>query len=153
MKLNGAGSQHRMKQVRETCSVLVTVLTLTLTTMCLHAFAHDYGQWLDESPEVRAWYNSLRQPDHPDISCCGVGDSYWADDIETDSNGNLIAVITDDRADEPLKRPHIPAGTRMSVPKEKINWDEGNPSGHTVIFLGTHSSEYFVFCFVQNGSV
>jgi hypothetical protein len=90
--------------------------------MCLHAFAHDYGQWLDESPEVRAWYNSLRQPDHPDISCCGVGDSYWADDIETDKNGNLIAVITDDRADEPLKRPHVPVGTRIRVPKEKIKW-------------------------------
>src|SRR5690242_9328270 len=83
------------------------------------AHARDLGQWGDQSKTVREWYARQMQPDHPSVSCCGEADAYWADAYE--SNGDeYVAVITDDREDAPLRRPHIPVGTRIVVPKEKL---------------------------------
>lgn len=121
-------------------------LCLTIGT----ASARDNGQWEETEPYVREWYRTLMQPDRPTISCCGQADAYWADQVETAPDGSLIAVITDDRPDELLGRPHVPIGTRIPIPEGKIKWDQGNPSGHIVIFL---SSDGQVLCYVQNGGV
>ena len=55
------------------------------------------------------------------------------------------ATITDDREDWPLRRHHVPVGTVIQVPDHKLKWDQGNPTGHYVIFLSTGN---FVYCFV-----
>ncbi|MGZ3352211.1 MAG: hypothetical protein ACXU89_25095, partial [Xanthobacteraceae bacterium] len=44
----------------------------------------------------------------------------------------------------------IPKGTRISVPNQKLKWDEGNPTGHGIIFIGSNSQ---VFCYVTPGGV
>jgi len=90
------------------------------------------------------------QPDNPSMSCCGEADAYWADIVDTDSGGELVAVITDDRLDEPLRRRHIPVDTRFVVPSHKIKFDRGNPTGHTIIFINSADQ---VLCYVQNGGV
>lgn len=113
------------------------------------AFGRDLGQWENSDPRVRLWFESLRQPDNPNMSCCGESDAYWADKVEV-IDGKVIATITDTRPDEPLRRPHVPPGTRIVVPPHKLKWDRGNPTGHTVIFL---NSAREVLCFVQNGGV
>lgn len=107
--------------------------------------ARDLGQWEASTPEVREWYRGLMQPDNPSASCCGESDAYWADEIRV-RNGKVFAVITDDRPDAPLHRPHIPIGTEIEVPDHKLKHDRGNPTGHGVIFVG-HGG--LVFCFVQ----
>lgn len=86
------------------------------------------------------------QPDQPEYSCCGTADAYWADVTEV-KDGKVIAVITDDRPDGPVGRRHVPVGTRIVVPQNKIKWDRGNPTGHIVIFLN-YSRQ--VLCYVQD---
>lgn len=46
------------------------------------AIARDDGRWEDSDPGIRAWFESLRQPDNPAISCCGDADAYFADLFE-----------------------------------------------------------------------
>ncbi|XUM21083.1 hypothetical protein ACRAVF_27355 [Bradyrhizobium oligotrophicum S58] len=107
--------------------------------------ARDLGQWQATDPALRAWYESLMQPDVPTASCCGEADAYFADEIHV-RDGKTYAVITDDRPDEPRGRPHVPVGTEIEVPQNKLKWDRGNPTGHGVIFL---SRNRYVFCYVQ----
>jgi hypothetical protein len=111
--------------------------------------AHDEGQWSNVDPAISAWYRSLMQPDVPTVSCCGEADSYWADEVHV-RDGKTFAVITDDRPDGPLERPHIDVGTEIEIPVNKLKWDRGNPVGHNVIFV---TKTGYVFCFVQVGGV
>ena len=120
-----------------------------LFLMMRPAGARDLGQWEGSDPQISAWYQNLKQPDNPNMSCCGEADAYWADIAETDADGDLVAVITDERPDEPLGRPHIAPGTKFKIPKNKIKWDKGNPTGHIVLFVGAGG----VYCYVQSGGV
>jgi len=119
------------------------------------AHGSDYGQW-DRSDPITQWYSTLMQPDHPTTSCCGEADAYWADIYEMQGD-KVVAIITDPRPDEPLKRNHIPMGTKILVPKNKLKWDQGNPTGHGVIFLKEISTGpgimpgWFVYCYVFPG--
>ena len=69
--------------------------------------------------------------------------------IEVDGD-HYIAIITDERDDAPLGRPHIAPGTRIAVPNRKMKWDAGNPTGHGVIFVGLRGQ---VLCYVAPGGV
>lgn len=106
--------------------------------------AHDH-----DHPELDHWYKSLMQPDNPHVSCCGKADAYWCDDIHV-KDGKTFCAITDDRADAPLGRPHVPVGTVVEIPDRKLKWDRGNPTGHAVVFLSVGGA---VYCFVQGGGV
>jgi len=113
------------------------------------AAARDLGQWEDHSPIVRSWFQRLMQPDSPYLSCCGEADAYWADSYEVDGD-RYVAIITDERPDNTLGRLHREPGERIVVPNSKIKWDEGNPTGHGIIFIGTGGQ---VFCYVPPGGV
>jgi hypothetical protein len=132
---------------------LIVALWGALAYVCT-SYGRDLGQWENVDQTTRNWYAHLRRPDNPDLSCCGEADAYWADQVETGPNGETIAVITDPRDDAPLGREHVAVGTRIVVPPEKIKWDEGNPTGHIVIFLRVWEyGDYLVYCYVQNGGV
>jgi hypothetical protein len=107
-----------------------------------NALARDNGQWEGAPPHVRRWFQGLRQPDHPNISCCGEADAYEADIFEV-QGGHYVAVITDGKGE-------IPNGTKIPVPDHKMKWDEGNPTGHGIIFLGIQGQ---VFCYVVPSGV
>jgi hypothetical protein len=127
-------------------------IVLVLLLFCLvvsGAKARDLGQWQASDPAVRQWYRSLMQPDNPSVPCCGEADGYWADEIHV-RDGKTFATVTDDRADEPLHRPHVPVGTEIEIPDAKLKWDRGNPSGHGVVFL---SSNRHVYCYVQGSGI
>lgn len=138
------------------------ILATAFVLLCvLPASSRDLGQWEDSRPETRAWFQSLMQPDTlasmQPISCCGEGDAYWADEYHMEGD-NLIAVITDDRDDGPLKRFHAPIGTRYVVPQRKVvdaTIQRGNPTGHTIIFLGYPTNEdpktRSVLCWIGGG--
>ena len=112
--------------------------------------ARDDGQWEANDPAIRQWYQSLKQPDNPTISCCGQSDAYYADKVVT-RNGKNYAVITDRRDDAPLQRPHVAIGTEILIPDHKYKWSDGNPTGHRVIFLSNPDDEGHrdVYCFVD----
>lgn len=105
------------------------------------------------APDISFYYESLRMPDMPMISCCGWGDAYKADQTEIDPiTGDLVAVITDTGPDiipladgRIINRLHIPAGTKFVVPKSKIRKKPiPNPTGHTIIFIGAQMN---VLCY------
>ena len=112
------------------------------------ASARDLGQWENQDPKIRKWFNSLVIPDMPAFSCCGKSDAYWSDLYEV-KDDQYVAVITDTRDDAPLGRAHIPNGTRIPVPNHRIKWDQGNPTGHGWIFIGGDE----VFCYLPPGGV
>lgn len=113
------------------------------------AHARDSGQWDKEDPAISQWYRSLMQPDNPGASCCGDADAYWADEVEFRGD-KVIATITDPRPDEPLRRRHIPIGKKYEVPRNKITYRDGNPTGHVIIFINWNDD---VLCYVMNGGV
>lgn len=111
--------------------------------------AHDAGQWQGSDPAVVEWYQSLKQPDNPNSSCCGAADAYYCDEIHV-KNGQASCMITDEREDGPLNRPHVDIGTEIEIPNSKLKWDRGNPTGHSIVFL---SRNRYVYCFVQGGGI
>ncbi len=127
---------------------LAWVLGATVVVLAvIRSDARDLGQWQDD--DLSHWYASLMQPDNPSISCCGEADAYWADGIEVVGD-KVFAIITDDRPDEPLRRLHIPVGTKIEIPPHKLKFDRGNPTGHAIVFM---SATRQVYCFVQNTGI
>jgi hypothetical protein len=124
--------------------VLIGLISLTLIG---NASARDNGQWENSDPKIKEWYQSLRRPDAPQSICCAEADAYWADEIHV-RDGKTYVTITDDRPDEPLGRPHIAVGTEIEVPNEKLKWDQGNPTGHNVLFVNVYG---YTFCYVMGG--
>lgn len=104
---------------------------LAATVMLAPAIVRDVGQWRGH---VREWFRSLSQPDNTAISCCGEADAYWVDSFEV-AGDQYVAIVTNEREDAPLHRPHRNAGERIVVPNHKIKWDAGNPTGHGVLFI------------------
>jgi hypothetical protein len=124
--------------------IFVSFLLLAMALTVHSARAHDHN-----NPVNDAWMKALMQPDNPNMSCCGESDHYWCDAYYA-RDGKAYCRITDDRVI--AGRPHIPVGTEIEIPPNKLKWDRGNPTGHNVIFVrgGNWSPHLFtVFCFVQ----
>jgi hypothetical protein len=131
------------------------LIAITLLFLNTAAYAHEHKPHWEAMPQyLKDWYSSLTRPDMPpNWSCCGLADAYWADEIEV-KDGVVIVTITDDRDDKPLGRPHIPVGTKVIIPKEKMvdlfkgpNAGKGNPTGHSIVFIGGGNINN-VYCFV-----
>lgn len=113
--------------------------------------ARDLGQWEASDQEIVTWYRNLMMPDAPAVSCCGEADAYWADSFEVDKKtGQYVAIITDDRPDAPRHRPHRDVGQRVVIPNHKIKFNEGNPTGHGVLFIGANGG---IYCYIPPGGV
>jgi len=65
-----------------------------------YAYPRDSGQWLQNDPEISAWFRSLMEPNPGSYprSCCGESDAYYADKTVI-KDEHTFAVITDDRDD------------------------------------------------------
>ena len=106
-----------MRRFRSVLRVALASL-MVLVAAAPMALARDNGQWENSPPNVRRWFQGLRQPDNPRASCCGEADAYEADIFEVD--GGHYVVITDGKGE-------IPNWTKIPVPNNKIKWDEGIP--------------------------
>jgi hypothetical protein len=125
--------------------VRVFAIVALLIMLAFGAWARDGGDWTaTPDDDVRRWFQTLMQPDHPNISCCGDSDAYEADSFEVEGD-HYVAIITGHRAVA-----NIPLGTRIPVPNHKMKWDQGNPTGHGIIFVGTQGQ---VFCYVTPGGI
>lgn len=119
------------------------IVVIVFLSMISPALPRDNGQWEGADAAISKWYRDLRQPDAPHVPCCGEADAYWADSFEVEGD-HYVAIITDERDDAPLMRPHIAPGTRIPVPNSKIKWDKGNPTGHGILFVGPGG----VYCYL-----
>jgi hypothetical protein len=106
------------------------------------AVARDNGQWENTPASVRQWFQQLMQPDNPRVSCCGEADAFEADTFEADGD-HYVAIITDGKG-------MIPNGSKFTVPNDKMKWDDGNPTGHGILFVGAHGQ---IFCYIAPGGV
>lgn len=129
-----------------------TAIIIAAAMLCLPASARQNDEWEATAPEVRQWYRGLMQPDNPNISCCGEADAYHADSFEIDGD-KYVAIITDTR--DVKDRPTIKPGTKIVVPNNKLKYDQGNPTGHGVIFVkwDDETESFTVYCFVVPGGV
>lgn len=121
-------------------------------TLIVTAHASDNGQWGGSPAATRQWFQSLMQPDNPYVSCCGEADAYEADSFEVEGD-HYVAIITDGKGD-------IPNGTRVPVPNAKMKWDQGNPTGHGILFVGpvwvdpdSGGAGRSIYCYVAPGGV
>ena len=138
---------------------LLIIFVLAVMLWPTTSWPRDLGQWENNDPAITAWFRALQQPDNG-YSCCGDADGYYADESHVEGD-KVIAVVTDDRPDEPLGRVHVPIGTRFVVPPHKVVRKDGNPSGHVIIFLGAINwingaakpETRPVLCYVLNGGV
>jgi hypothetical protein len=118
------------------------IVIFALALLSLPAMARDNGQWGNQPAALRQWFQNLMQPDNKYLSCCGEADAYEADSFEVKGD-QYVAIITDGKG-------VIPNGTRVPVPNEKMKWDEGNPTGHGILFIGNGGQ---VYCYVTPGGV
>ena len=129
-----------MRHVRRVLFVPALSFLMTMNSIC--AMGRDNGQWGDQPPHVREWFRQLMQPDEPTKSCCGEADAYEADVFEAEGD-HYVAIITNGKGD-------IANGTRVPVPNYKMKWNQGNPTGHGIIFIGPASQ---IYCYVTPGGV
>ena len=54
-------------------------IALLMFALSAPAAARDNGQWGNSPTQIRQWFQSLMQPDHPRLSCCGANKSISAD--------------------------------------------------------------------------
>jgi hypothetical protein len=118
------------------------IAAVAVLAMLLPAAARDNGQWGDQPANVRSWFQELKQPDNPTMSCCGEADAFEADNFEI-AGDHYVAIITDGRGE-------IPNGTRIPVPNSKMKWDRGNPTGHGIIFISAAGA---IYCYVAPSGV
>jgi hypothetical protein len=133
-----------MKVARDACAALLILIlaAIVVATGVVAASARDDGQWANVPENVRQWFRSLKQPDHPRQSCCGEADAFEADNFEAEGD-HYVAIITNGKG-------VIPSGTRIPVPNQKMKSDAGNPTGHGIIFLGPQRQ---VYCYVTPGGL
>lgn len=123
---------------------------VALLLMIAPAMAHENKpHWEHLDAATREWMRTLMRPDVPTMSCCGEADHYWCDKYFA-KDGKAYCEITDTRDDKQFGRPHVPPGTIIEIPPEKLKYDRGNPTGHNIVFL---SSAGFVWCFVQSTGI
>jgi hypothetical protein len=120
--------------------VLVVVLAVGSVALATWAFAHDHAR-----PEFDWWYETLMMPDNPSVRCCGKDDEYRCDAFVR--NGETWCRVTDDRVVP--NRPVVAVGTEILIPPHKYKFDQGNPTGHTLVFGRPSGGDFYVYCFVQ----
>lgn len=98
----------------------------------------------EECTKIHTWYERVVQPGQEyNISCCGVGDAYWAEIIEV--RGSFVRIkIVDGR----VIQNRIPRnGQEFDVPYGRMDdKHQGNPTGHNIVFIGQSG---MVYCFFQ----
>lgn len=132
---------------------LALLLYIILTTQ---AFAGDPAFWNhyqgkspEELAEIHKWFPTVMQPGWEDKanqghSCCGEADSFEVEIIGEDAvSGDIHVVIHDGKT-------IMPDGTKLYVPREKLQWRYGNPTGSAILFI---SYSGIIFCLVPTAGL
>lgn len=120
--------------------IYAVVLAVASVALATWAFAHDHSR-----PENKEWYDTLMMPDNPGVRCCGEDDEYRCEAFVR--NGETWCRVVDDRVIP--NRPVVAVGTEIFIPPHKYKYDQGNPTGHTLVFGRPQGEDFHVYCFVQ----
>lgn len=120
----------------------IALIILFLFTIPVRA--HDHSR-----PELDEWYRTLMMPDNPAVRCCGEDDEYRCEAFVRD--GETWCRITDDRVNP--RRPFVALDTEIFIPRHKYKFDQGNPTGSTVVFGRPSGDGFLVYCFVQGTGI
>jgi hypothetical protein len=123
-------------------AIFIGLIIIFLFTIPVRA--HDHSR-----PELDEWYRTLMMPDNPAVRCCGETDEYRCDPFVRD--GETWCRVNDDRVVP--GRPPVAIGTEIFIPRHKYKFDQGNPTGSTVVFGRPSGDDFLVYCFVQAGGV
>jgi hypothetical protein len=110
---------------------------------------HYEGKSPEELTEIHKWFSEVMQPGHEGEtnqgrSCCGLADAFRVDIIGQDLvSGDIHVVIPDGKT-------IIPDGTKMFIPREKLQWRYGNPTGSAILFI---SYSGIIFCLVPTAGL
>lgn len=116
----------------------LVMIAALVAGLALIAEARDTGQWGGADPAVRAWFESLKQPDNGG-SCCGPADAYEVSETFV-RDGRVFVTILDNKGNP------LPIGREVEIPREKMNRDR-NLVGHPIAFI---ASGGHVFCFIDS---
>ena|ERR1700681_1169830 len=93
-------------------TITIDVVVALLASATINA--RDLGQWDDPAnADLKRWYQDLKQPDNPAVSCCGEADSYWADAFEA-AAATASFSIRSPAPEPPFLRPSGLAESRAS---------------------------------------
>jgi hypothetical protein len=106
-------------------------------TLTLPVAAHDAGS--GTSPFICQWFQKLMQPDNADMSCYGEADALEADSFEIRRRPV--------RRHHHERQGHHPRGREFRT-QNKVKWDNSNPTGHGIIFIGNAGQ---IYCYVTPG--
>jgi hypothetical protein len=123
-------------------ALLVAGVLLLVSTIVSRAHDHD-------RPEFNRWYETLMMPDNPSVRCCGKDDEYRCEAFVR--NGETWCRVIDDRVNP--RRPPVAIGTEIFIPPHKYKFDQGNPTGHTLVFGRPQGDDFYVYCFVQGTGI
>lgn len=119
----------------------MTIRTYRLVAVCAlvlaagGAAARDNGQWSDQPKEIRDWFRSVMRPDSPYQSCCGEADAFDVELAGDNPDGSIATRVLDGKG-------AIPDGTRINVPRSKLQAKYGNPLDNYILFIGSGGQVY-----------
>jgi|SRR6202035_1962396 len=129
------------------------LLLLLLTTSSFAGDPNFWNTYNGKSPqeleEIHRWFPSVMQPgwegkENQGRSCCGEADAFKVDIIGQDPvSGDIQVIVKDGKA-------MMPDGTKIYVPKEKLQWRYGNPVGEAILFI---SYTGIIFCLVPTAGL
>jgi hypothetical protein len=108
----------------------VSVAALLSVSLLQTVVALDRGQFASSSPELKAWFDSLRSGKGP---CCSDADGSAVSDVDWESNGGHYKVRLE--------------GTWLDVPDEAVI-TVPNRVGHTMVWPIHGSSGTLIRCFM-----
>jgi hypothetical protein len=110
----------------------VAVLLIVAPILSTPALARDNGQFGNVSPEIRAWFKSVKS--HAGVPCCDIADGHRTDYDMRES------------------RYWVPINDEwMMVPPEAVVDDAGNPTGDAVVWYSESNGNVYIRCFVPGG--
>lgn len=122
---------------------LLVALVMLAALVALAVGAEPIERAVDRySPLQRSWIRSLERPDQRPNKCCGMADGYRAQVVETRPDGLVVEIVEGAALLLPngAKRSPLTPGTRIFVPKEKINTpSDGNLLGYGFLFVNVSS--------------
>lgn len=137
--------------------IVIPLLAVLVAAPTFPAKAVDHG--FDKHTERSIWFQQLKRPDYYPNSCCGEADAYEADIYQRNADGSYDVEITNGdtiKFPDGQERPEIPTGTKVHVPKTKINppiETQGNPTEHAWLFvsvsraIGGEVTPGLIYCF------
>jgi len=137
-------AEDRMLRAFWKVLIAAVVVIVLLTVAITRALSHDH-----DHPEHDQWYETLMMPDNPSVRCCGKDDEYRCDAFVRD--GQTWCRVTDDRVNP--RRPPVAIGTEILIPPHKYKYNQGNPTGHTLVFGKPQGDDFYVYCFVQGTGI